>query len=76
MYCLSRKLKELKAVVKRWVKELCPNLQKAIVRNKVKVIVVQIQLSIIGSDTNLEIEEKKLLSDYKLLNQMETMEMR
>lgn len=68
-------VKPLKSKLKCWIKETCSNLQKDIAKVKEKLNVVQTNLSIVGVDHGLEMEEKKLLSEYRLLTHMESLEM-
>lgn len=75
MFYVLSKLKSLKTDLKIWVKETCLDLQKAIATNKEKLNVVQASLGITGTNYSLEAEEIKLISEYSILRQMETIDM-
>lgn len=75
MYCLLSKLKALKATLKEWVKESCPDIQKVLANNKSKLHIVQSLLGNIGTNPSLELEERNLLAERSTLRQMESMDM-
>lgn len=75
MYRLISKLKLLKTTVEIWVKESCPDPQKALTRNKEKLNSVQVTLGNTHTNYSLEVEERNLLAEHSMPRQMELMDM-
>lgn len=61
--------------MKRWTKNECLDLHKAIDIAKRRLDEVQSELGRVGLDPRLTAEEKLLMSEYKILKQRESMEL-
>lgn len=71
MFCLTFKLEKVKKKLKVYIKHNCPDLQKELLSIEEKLNNIQRRLSQVLFDVSLDIEEKRVLTEYRMLCQME-----
>lgn len=76
MYCIVMKLKEAKKKLKTWAYNIGTNIHKRVIEAKKKLKAVQRLLKGDTTNSTLAVEEKRILDEYSLFCDMETLEMR